>query len=293
MSAPGRRSRVPRAAAARGTRSLGEGGRGFTLIELLLSTAVVVLVVGAITTLAPPLRRAFDGGLAASDIAARGRTAIAAIANEAGTAGSGIVIGPSGTRLSDVMPVIVPSRAIEDPRLVPPFSAVTIAHATGPQGLLRDRAAAGALALRLDTGAPCTEQDATCRLRAGDTAVLFDGTRAELTRVVAVTAAAATLHVSAPLAAAYDPGTVVAAVERTAYGLRQLADGSARLVRITAGGAEQPIADHVSAFEIATDLDRYDADLVRVRRLDVALRLESPVRDGRGLELRTSIAVRQ
>lgn len=291
MSAPGR-ARKP-ASPKRFARRRGEGGRGFTLIELLVSTAVVVLVVGAIAMMAPSVREGFDRGLSASELVSRGRTAVVTVMADAGDAGSGVVIGPRDATLADVMPVLVPWHSLDDQRLVPPFSAVAVTRATGAQGLLRDRVEAGAASLRLDTSEACTEQDGTCGLRPGDVAVLYDRTRAELITLVAVTPESATLHLAAPVAGAFDPGAVAAAVQRTAYGLRDDRAGSLRLVKLTGGGAEQPIADRVSAFEVATDVDLSRADLRRVRRLDVYLRLEPLATGGVGLELRTSVALRQ
>jgi hypothetical protein len=116
-------------------------------------------------------------------------------------------------------------------------------------------------------------------------------------------------------------------VARTSFGLRTLADGSMRLVRISPGGAEQPVVDSVVRFEVsiwgvrvppfspdamveitsdvlndgpwlpgAAVMDPLDADLLRVRRIDIRLRVEPAAAALRGfvadVELAASTHVR-
>jgi hypothetical protein len=134
------------------------------------------------------------------------------------------------------------------------------------------------MALRLDTAEPCSEQDATCGIRAGDLVVIFDAGKGETVAVSNVTSGSATLHLSAPLLHAFDPGAVIATIEQTTFALRDR-----RLVRISAGGAEQPIADHVAAFHTALLAGRFDLHLV----------VEPASAAGAPFELRTSVALRQ
>ena len=102
---------------------------------------------------------------------------------------------------------------------------------------------------------------------------------------------------------------VLAAIEVTTVGLRLDADGSWRLVR-SKQGSEQPVLDHVVAF----DVDVHGPDPLHVVRVDLRLRLETASAAMRGpagylfrrggtsqrahqwvpdVELRTSIAPRQ
>lgn len=54
----------------------GGQGRGFTLIELLIAMTIVMLISGAVASLAEPTRTAFDRVPAELDLQQRGRTAI-------------------------------------------------------------------------------------------------------------------------------------------------------------------------------------------------------------------------
>jgi hypothetical protein len=241
---------------------------GFTLIELLVASALVIVVIGAVAALAQPVRRAFDRGLGTAELVARARTAVAAVVADARNAGTGVVIGPTDVALADVIAVVAPLSS----------SSLAITRATGAQGVLRAAAETGARSIMLDTAKACTEQDATCGVRAGDTAVIFDRAKGESIVIAAVTSESATLHLVAPLLSAFDPGAAVAVVERTILTLRDR-----QLVRVTAAGAEQPIADHIAAFSAT----------VAGNRLDLLLRIEPLADLNTRLELRTSVGLRQ
>lgn len=249
-------------------RSLGEGGLGFTLIELLVATALVVVVSSAVAALAVPMRRAFDRGLNTGESVSRARTALHVIVAEVRNAGSGVVIGPTAVSLDDV---------IEAVTVVSP-STIAIARPSGPQGLLRHDVSAGATAVRLDSSEACSQQDATCGIRGGDEIAIFDAAQGETVRVSSVTAEPATLHLSSPLAHPYAARAAVATLGRRTFALRDR-----RLVRLTAGGAEQPIADHVAAFSAA----------LSAGRVDLRVTLEPASAGGAPLEVRTSVALRR
>jgi prepilin-type N-terminal cleavage/methylation domain-containing protein len=241
---------------------------GFTLIELLVATVIVLGVTSAVAALALPMRRAFDRGLSGGDIAARARTALSAVVHELRNAGSGVIIGPPDATLDDVIPVI---------SVVPP-STIAITRATGPQGLLRESVDAGALSVRLDTSLPCSEQDTTCGIRAGDVVAIFDSAKGQVVTVTAVFDGTATLQLASPLVSAFDPGAAIAAIQQTTFTLR-----ARRLVRITGGGAEQPVADRVAAFGAA----------IVGGRVDLQLTLDPTSPAAASEELRTSVAFRQ
>jgi type II secretory pathway pseudopilin PulG len=242
--------------------------RGFTLIELVVASALVVVVCLIVVVLASSMRRAFDHGLLAGESVARARTALHAILSEAQNAGSGVVIGPTNAALEDVMPVIT---------LVPP-SMLAIARASGPQGLLRDATDAGVTSIRVDHDKPCSEQDATCGIRAHDVIAVFDATKGETARVASVDSASGTLHVALPLLHAFDAGAVVAAIEQRTFLL-----SGGQLLRVSSGGAQQPIADRVRTFNA----------IVAARRLDVQLSLEPAGPSTAPLEWRTAMAFRR
>ncbi len=281
---------------------------GFSLVELMVATAVLVAVASAVGGLAVALQRGFDRSLASGELSARARSGLTALLAELRDAGSGVALAPPMQNLTTVWPVVLPARSLTDPRRLAPFTAVTVIRASGAQAVLSEAADAGSAVVRIDAAAPSVNQDGTGGFGAGDRAVIFDAARAEEVGIAASAAGSWVLALSAPLATAFGRGAVVAAVARTSFGLRTAADGSWRLVRISAGGAEQPVLDAVARFEVslwgvgappfspdamveltgdllsdgpwlsgAAGPDPYDADLLRVRRVDLLLHLDPAV----------------
>jgi prepilin-type N-terminal cleavage/methylation domain-containing protein len=225
--------------------------RGFTLVELLIAAALVLVVAAALSVLSGGMHRAFDRSITTGDVTARARAGLATVAADLTNAGSGVTIGAALQGLADLTPVVLPRRSLDNAALEWPLSAVTITRATGGQGVLRERALSGAPALRLDAGAPSAQQDGTGGLQPGDTALVLDRSRVESVVIAFVDAATWVITLENPLRQTFEPGTLVAAIERTTYGLRSDANGNTRLVRRTSGGAEQPVVDHVAAFELS------------------------------------------
>lgn len=242
--------------------------RGFSLVELVVTTALVIVIAATVAALSSPLRRAFERGLSADESTARARTALHTIVAEVQNAGSGILIGPTTATLEDLIPMIT---------LVSP-SMVAVARASGPQGLLRDAVDAGVTRLRVDHDRPCSEQDATCGIRANDIIAIFDTTNGETARVAGVDGGAATLHVAMPLLHAFDRGAVIAAIEQRTFFVN---DG--QLLRVSSGGAQQPIADRVRSFSAA----------IAAGRLDVRLTLDPVGAAAAPFDLSTSVAFRK
>jgi hypothetical protein len=83
------------------------------------------------------------------------------------------------------------------------------------------------------------------------TAAILDGRgRFELMTLASVDLARQQVTPAAPLSAAYAAGAVLVAVDVNRFELRAQPDGSQSLVRITDGGATQPIIDGVASLEI-------------------------------------------
>ena len=59
------------------------------------------------------------------------------------------------------------------------------------------------------------------------------------------------VSLQAPVRNRFGAGAHIVGIERATYGLRDAGGGNTRLVRRTAAGAEQPVADHVVRFEVA------------------------------------------
>jgi type II secretory pathway pseudopilin PulG len=225
--------------------------RGFTFVELLVAAATVLVVAAALSGLSRGMQRAFDRSVSNVDATGRARSALAAVAAELHRAGSGIAIGAPLQGLVDLTPVVLPRQSLDNAALAAPFTAVTVLRATGGQGVLRDPVLAGSAVLRLDADAPSPRQDGTGGFKRGDVALVFDTSRSETVVISSVTPAAWLITLEAPLRHPFEAGAVVAAIERTTYGLRADGAGRGRLVRRTTGGAEQPVVDHVAAFEVS------------------------------------------
>jgi prepilin-type N-terminal cleavage/methylation domain-containing protein len=258
--------------------------RGFTLVEVLVATAIFLVIAGAASMLVAPAHRVFEGVLSSSDMETRARTGMATLLGDLAEAGSGAAIGPPLVALSDLMPVISAAG-----------NSVTIMRipAAAARGTLRTAAAAGDAVVELEITGPCFMQDPTCGFRAGSAAVVFDAARAEAVSISGVDPGTATLTFAPAIVGTFDTGAAVIAVERVSYVLRPAGTGG-RLVRISPGGAEQPVVDHVAAFDVAAWPPE-----VGVRGTDVTLRVDrgSPtLRRGAGvqdLELNASVLLRE
>ena len=258
--------------------------RGFTLVEVLVATAVFLVIAGAASMLVAPARLVFEGVLSSSDMETRARTGMATLLGDLADAGSGAAIGPPLVALSDLMPVISASG-----------DSVTITRipAAAARGTLRTAAAAGDAVVELEIAGPCFMQEPTCGFRAGSAAIVFDAARAETVSISGVAPGTATLTFASALGGAFDAGAAVVAIERVSYVLRRAGTGG-RLVRISPGGAEQPVVDHVAAFDVASwppDANVHGTDVtLRVDRASPTPRRGDGVED---LELHASVLLRE
>jgi prepilin-type N-terminal cleavage/methylation domain-containing protein len=286
--------------------------RGFTLLELLVASAVLVVVVAAVATLASPIHHATNRSLADGDLLARARMVLAAVVDDLQGAGNGVAVGEPPRTLHDAVSAVVLQRSLDDPTVQAPFTAVSITRVSPlAQGVLADSVTEESAMLRLDLAAPCALQHATCGFGAGNRAIVVAPLTARGVLINGADPATNTIALAAPVGFAFARGSALIGVEHVSYGLRTAADGSNRLVRLTSADAEQPVADHVVDFELAI------ADPVArasgVQRIDVRLRVEAVSVDLRGpagtlfrhggtarsprawvpdIELRTSVALR-
>ena len=258
--------------------------RGFTVIEVLVASAVFLVIAGAASMLVAPAHVVFDDVLSSSDMETRARTGIGTLLGDLADAGSGAAIGPPLIALSDLMPVI---RAAGD--------AVTITRipAAAARGTLRNAAAADDTVVELEIAGPCFMQDFTCGFRPGSEAMVFDAARAEPVTISGVDPGTASLTLASGLVGTFDAGAAVVAVERVTYMLRP-AGTSGQLVRISPGGAVQPIVDRVGAFAVAAwppEAVAHGTDVtLRVDRASPTLRRGAGVQD---IELHASVLLRE
>lgn len=274
---------------------------GFSVVEVLVASAILLTISGAMLGL-------LADGLAATpiieettDLHQRLRVAADAIAGELRAASAGTPSGP----LSQYFAAIDPRR-LSDPAGVANADALTIRY-------VPPRAASGRLAQPLVPGtsvvivdaAGCPAGTVACGLVADTIAVVFDTTgQADFVQIDAI--GPGVLTISDPFGArvaTYPAGAEVAEATQVTYTF----DASARQLRRAEGGGSFVLADNVISvvFEyFAADMlpipleqfrdgpfvgagaTMFDADLLRVRRVRAALRLETGVDRMRGTDTR-------
>lgn len=200
--------------------------RGFTLIELLVSSAIVLLIAGAVAAVTPSARAAFERIPAELDVQQRGRTAIDVIAQQVRSALA--VSGDAGTMI------------------------VATPVAGGGRGILATGQATSESAMPLSASG-CPNAKDVCGFTAGMQALVSDRLTQDLFSIAAVSAGERSLTPDHPLSRPYEAGAAVTAVDQYTFRLERQSDGSLTLVRQTAAGAVQPIVDFVSdlAFDYA------------------------------------------
>jgi prepilin-type N-terminal cleavage/methylation domain-containing protein len=250
--------------------------RGFTLIELLVACALLLLVTGAVTAMAVPLRESFERSAGAADLTGGSRMVVDRLADEVREAGSGASI--TGARFADYLAPLVPQADLDTAAWAEPAHALRVTRiaALAAQGVLSTDAPPGSVGVGVGLTDRCNSVGLACGFRAGMTALLFDRLHSQPVLISAVGAAGSVTLVS-PLASAFSAGSVLVATTITAFGLRADPDGAFRLVRST-GGAEQPMLDHVVAFDVTVR----GADPLHPHAVDLVLRVEAPSAAMRG-----------
>ena len=225
--------------------------RGFTLTELLIACLLLMAVTAAIAALAVPARNAFDRTLGAADLSGGSRAALERMMHDVREAGSSAAIEVRRIGLADVMATAVPLVSLDDPSVSAPARALRITRIglAAPQGVLSQTVGAGATTLQLDTSLRCAKVGLACGFAPGMPAVIFDTARSATVSIGAI-GVGGFIQLTSGLPTGFEPGAIVAAIVSAAYGLRSNADGSQRLVRISPGGAEQPILQNVVDFDV-------------------------------------------
>jgi hypothetical protein len=252
--------------------------RGISLIEVLLACALVALIAGAIAALAGPLRRAQARSDAGTQLEPSGRAALETIVSDLREGGADPEVAERPWRLSPLVLSATPLENLDTTDPVNRGGAVRIRRTLSgrAQGVLSANAAAGTTIVLLDTSTRCAGGPPACSFVRGDVCVLYDGAAAESVSVFGV--GAGTVFLARPLINTFTVGAVLATVDTTRYGTRPAAGGSRQLVRISAGGAEQPMLDNVVDFEVTSNT----LDPSQATQLSVRLRLEAPLAALRG-----------
>ena len=241
--------------------------RGFVLIEWLIASALIIAIAGAIFAVISPVRQVIERTQHRIDLIAAARGALELIASEMREAGSGPAITVGGLPLNDATtPVLV-------------LDHETIRLVTTPQtraeGRLGFAAAAGATLLQLDTATRCAMGPPACGFERGHRALVITAGYAEMVAIDRVLPGA--VIVDRPVADALPAGSTICRVLVTTIE-RHAAVDHERLVRVSDGGAEQPLVDHVVAWR--AEMDHPDPTLAT--RVSVQLRLQAPSAELRG-----------
>jgi type II secretory pathway pseudopilin PulG len=252
--------------------------RGFSLVELLIAAALATAVAGALAAMVAPLATFIDRAHANADMDAGMRSALQHLTADLRQAGSDAAIALPGARLARVLAPVTLLRDLESGEAAVPGTAIrlTFVPRLAAQGALAVGAAAGDTLLRLDTASRCATGPPSCGFRPGQSAVLYSSAGAAAVSIDRP--AEGVVVLTRPLGVAFPAGAVLCEIITVSYGTRHVADGSRRLVRLTTGGAEQPMLDHVVEFSAATDT----GDPVLASSLSWILRVQAPAAAFRG-----------
>lgn len=224
---------------------IGGPGKGFTLVELLISMGITLAVAGAIAALAPGARNAFERLPAELEIQQRGRAAIEALTQAVRAAGKDVAASHRLGAMADLFPAITLSDLAESSTEYRTLTVI-VPVVDGAQGVLDANQASGSGPMML-AASSCPNVKDVCGFTAGVAAVVVDGSGQYDVFIVGTTnAGARRLTPASALTHAYGAGSVVVEVEQSTFRLDRQPDGSDSLIRITAGGAVQPVIDHLS-----------------------------------------------
>jgi prepilin-type N-terminal cleavage/methylation domain-containing protein len=269
---------------------------GFSLLELLIALTICAVMSASVAMVVPPARAVFNLVPAELELQQRARTAVDAIMHAIRAAGGDAVASSELGALAGVVPAVIPYDAVDGrftrlkvigPR-VHAAQGVLDRHQAGPHGPLW-------LAMP-----HCADASAVCGFARGMTALIADGSgRFDVFTVASVDAATRRLTADRAFVPPYAAGSVIVEAEVYTFQLEVQPDRTSTLVRVSSGGAVQPVVDRVEtlAFEVSGFDDfgelaplapgqlidgpwwrgnpggLYDEDVFRIRRVDVALTL--------------------
>jgi hypothetical protein len=252
--------------------------RGFMLIELLIASLLVLIVAGVVFTAVNPLRDVVERSSYAIERLGGVRSAFEVIATEIREAGANAVVGHSDIELAKLFPSIVLLQDLNGGVVAAGATAVTISRVPmdAAQGRLREAVLSGANLIRLNMTSRCANGAPACGFKPADAAVLLGPATSETVTIAAVFPDSVLL--TAPLTNAFGIDSVLCRLSTTTFGLREVNGVPERLVRLTDGGAEQPLLDDVVAFQLAVD----DPLPGAARRVNLRLRVQAHSPEWRG-----------
>lgn len=285
---------------------------GFTLIEMVLAAALLSVVTGVLLRLTLMAQDAVISQGDLADLQQRLRVAVTALQGDLLLAGAGPSQGPARGSLVATFPSILPARRGErnaDPEVFYATDRITLYSVpdSGSQTAIAVDSAHPAAPLFIEPAWPGCPRDGSCGFSAGDRALVFDPSGSGAYDVFTVEATAGA-RVSPTAATSwshpYPRGSPVVAVTERVYYLDR---GTRRLMVYNGAQSDSPLVDHVVDLRFsyyagpvwqalrAADLvdgpvlgvapNRFDADLLRVRRVRATLTIETPGA-GSGLDAR-------
>jgi len=187
-----------------------------------VALSIVLLLTSVLAGAARPAREAFERVPAELDLQQRARTAIDAVSQPLRSS-IATEVAPDGQSIAVTLPV--------------PF---------GGQGIVAVDQATAADALELSP-VSCPNLNDVCGFSVGTIARVTDPVgHSDLLTIGALSTAPRSVTPGQGLSQSYPAGSTIVAVDRYTFRLAPQADGSFSLVRQTAAGAIQPIADFVS-----------------------------------------------
>lgn len=281
--------------------------RGFSLVEMLLATAILLLLAAAVFSLVEPGGSIFVAQAEAADVHQRLRVAVATLDRDLRLAGAGPSRGQRAGPLASRIAPILPFRLTADAPGSARPDAITLVYVPDSPALASleqaIRAESTVATIRSEPG--CPVGDSLCGFEPGQHVLIVDDNGAF--GVFTVTAAAGsslTLRHEMPDSGyVFAAGSTMAHVECRAYSLRDdAATGVSQLIR-REGNRDVPVLDHVVGLTFEyygrslggsgvvrmapTELGdgpwlpsglatgRFDADLLRLRRVTVRLRVQA------------------
>jgi type II secretory pathway pseudopilin PulG len=243
--------------------------RGFSVIELLVALTMTLVIAGALATVVPPARAAFDRVPGELDLQQRGRTAIDVLSQALRSAGRDVAATESLGSLSDLLPAV----SLSEPDDNGEFTELkVIAPLADPaQGVLAAAQTGPAAAIILDAD-HCPNVSDVCGFRPGSTAVIVDGLgHYDVFEVAATISGARLLTPSRALSQLYPVASAIVEVDEFTFGMVRQPDNSYTLTRQTAAGAIQPVVDFVNGLAFRGVGQDVAAGFFQYREVDVTV----------------------
>jgi type II secretory pathway pseudopilin PulG len=277
--------------------------RGYVLVEMVVGAAITCAIAGVLFHFAIAAQAALAVQGDAGDQQQRLRVALESLRHDLNMAGAGPSRGAARGPLISAFAPVLPARlgvSGADPELAVHMDRISIMYVpdTPAQSALRSAMAAVSSPLAVAAGG-CAAGTA-CGFAPGDRALIFEclgeGSAHEVFTVAAVDAGSGVIIPQAPLAHVYPAGSGLASITLRNYYIDRTGK---RLMLYDGDGSDVPLVDHVVdlRFEFLAPLgfgaprplaeaqladgpfhgespNRFDADLLRVRRVRVTIRLE-------------------